>query len=189
MIGIYFLTGAAFLLMSRNAMSPEKISPTKNPDSFDELFKRYAALNGLEWKFLKTIAMNESSLGNHPRVKFGLNNPKDIEGSKSEDGLSWGIMQMTLITARDFDKNATAEKLNNAEYSIKLASQFIASLKRQFGSKIRDIAMAYNQGAGNQKRFIQLEMSGDLKRDQYAAARNYWIKFQNNYFALFKERI
>lgn len=170
-------------------MTPEKITPIKNSNSFDELFKRYAALNGLDWKTLKTIAMNESTLGMNPRVKRGLIQPSDIEGSKSEDGLSWGLMQMTLVTARDFDKSATAEKLNNPEYSIKLASQFIASLKRQFGSKIRDIAMAYNQGAGNQKRFIQLEMSGDLKRDQYPAARNYWLKYQNNYFALFNERI
>lgn len=164
---------------------------TKNPVSvmsnqnYDDLFKRYAAVNAIDWRWLKVFAEVESTTGKHPRVARGLAFPEDVEGSKSEDGLSWGLMQMTVVTARDFDKTATPQKLNNPEFTIKLAAQFVASLKRQFGSVPRDVAMAYNQGAGNQKRFIQLEKEGKLLVTQYPAARNYWKKWQSAYYKFF----
>lgn len=156
-----------------------------SPSDFDAVFQKYGAQYGVDWKFLKTISMNESSLGKAKSVARGLAAPYDVEGSKSTDGLSWGIMQVTVTTARDFDKTASAIKLNDPDYSVRIASQFIASLKKQFPNSDRDVAMAYNQGAGNQKKFIAAEKAGTLGSASYPAARSYWEKFRKNYSTLF----
>lgn len=143
---------------------------------FDSFFKKSAQKYSVDWTWLKAIALNESSLGKHPRVARGLLAPKDIEGSKSEDGKSWGLMQVTVPTARDFDKTATEEKLNNAEYSIDIAAKFIAFLKKQFppnDPRLTEwIIKSYNQGAGNTKK----ERSGAIN----GYAGQYWDKFQKN---------
>ncbi len=159
-----------------------KIDKNKKQDwfyQFDELFKKYGSSYGVEWITLKSIAMNESNLGQARSVMVGLKNPKDEIGSRSSDKLSWGLMQMTLTTAGDFDKTVTYEKLNNPKYSIEISSRFIRSLMKQFSNE-RDYVMAYNQGAGNQKRFIELEKTGRLLDSQYPAAKDYWIKYSKH---------
>lgn len=148
---------------------------------FDSLFKKYASQYALDWKLLKAIAMNESGLGVHPNgmepsVARGIQNPADVEGSKSSDGKSWGLMQMTLPTARDYDPTATSEKLNNPEYSIRLSAQFVAWLTVQFKTettrKMEWIVKSYNQGRGNTAK----EMRGGT-----GYAGPYWERFQRNY--------
>jgi len=143
---------------------------------FDAAFKNAAKKHGVDWTWLKAIALNESSLGKHTRVARGLEAPTDIEGSKSEDGKSWGLMQVTVPTARDFDKNADEVKLNNPEYSIDLAARFISFLKKQFPENdpkyVEWVIKSYNQGAGNTKR----ERSGTIN----GYAQQYWDKFQKN---------
>lgn len=150
-----------------------KITPSI-PD-WDHLFKREAQKFGLDWKLLKAIAMKESTLGRHPTVIAGLKNPSDIEASKSEDGLSWGLMQLRPSTARDFDTSATAQKLNNPEYSVKIAAQFLAWIQLQFKDtpKTEYIVKAYNQGVRGTKEAI-----AGLRED---AAVGYWNAFQKNY--------
>jgi len=146
------------------------------PDKYDELFKKYGAMYSVEWKMLKRFSWIESNTGLNSRVAKGILNPKDIEGSKSYDGLSWGLMQMTLTTAKDYDKTATAEKLNNPAYAIDLSARHIKMLKMLFSNE-RDVVMAYNQGQGNQKKFLATEKSGTLLTNQYPQARDYWNKF------------
>lgn len=146
------------------------------PSDYDELFKKYGSMYGIDWKFLKRISWIESNTGLNSRVAKGLKNPNDVEGSKSYDGLSWGLMQMTLATAKDYDKLATAIKLNNPSYAIDLSARHIKMLKTIF-SNDRDVTMAYNQGQGNQKKFIASEKAGTLLSTQYPQARDYWNKF------------
>lgn len=166
---IFIVIGGALFLM--NQKTGEKIL-----FDLDTILKKYAELNGLDWKMLKAICANESSLGTHPSVVRGMNNPSDIEGSKSSDGKSWGFMQMTLPTAKDFDSTATPEKLNNPEYSIRLAAQFVKWLSNRF--KITDprrnewIIKSYNQGVGN----TQNEIAG-----KKGFADEYWDRYQRNY--------
>ena len=174
--------GLWVFLMSKSEASEET---NLIPNKYDSLFQKYASQYGLDWKFLKTIAENESSNGKDPRVARGILIPGDIRGSMSSDGKSWGLMQVTLTTGRDFDKNISEVKLNEPEYSIRIASMFISSLSKQFRGNFRDMAMAYNQGAGNQKRFIELEKSGLLKNSDFPAGREYWNRFQRNYKRLF----
>ena len=145
--------------------------------SLDDIFKKYAGVYGLDWLMLKSICANESSLGTHPSVVRGLNYPYDVEGSKSSDGKSWGLMQVTLPTAQDFDKTATAIKLNDPEYSVKIAAQFLAWLTIRY--KTTDprrnewIVKSYNQGAGNTNKEINGQISG--------YAKEYWERYQRNY--------
>lgn len=170
----------AFLVLSKNRIAEEvnAVSMSNPADwkKFDELFKKSAAKHGVDWMHLKAIAMNESSLGKHPSVVRGMQNPYDIEGSKSSDGKSWGLMQVTVTTARDMDPLANEIKLNNPEYSIELAAKYFAWLKRYFkdGSfrQLEWLVKSYNQGAGNSIK----------ERDGKSAgfAHEYWERFKRN---------
>lgn len=145
--------------------------------SFDDLFRKYSAQFGLDFYVVKAVCMKESTLGTHPRVLAGLRNPADIEGSKSEDGKSWGLMQITIPTARDMDPTATAEKLNNPEYSVRLACQYLAWLYLRFSAtdprRTEWVIKSYNQGLGN----TQKEMRGEIK----GYATDYFKKFLEFY--------
>jgi len=145
LIPILFIAGVLFMAKDAGAMTPNLNSEgykiyKGNWNKFDGLFRVAAAKYNIPFHWLKGIAIVESSLGTDPRV---------VSGGVSGDGLSWGLMQFTLPTARDFDSNATPAKLNDAEYSIDLAGQFLASLKEQFPNDERKTIMSYNQGAGN----------------------------------------
>lgn len=152
-------------------ISQSSEGPVMTVSNYDDLFKKYASMYGLDWKMLKAIAIIESSLGRAPSVAHGLKNPSDIENSKSTDGKSWGIMQVTLPTARDYDSTASAEKLNNPAYSVEIASRHIRMLMNLFkndSKQIEKVVKSYNQGQG-------ATMAGKNYADTY------WIKYQNAY--------
>jgi len=175
---IYIIFGIGLFFMSKSLQDNKQ--DFSRPDwfnKFDQTFKVIGEKYLIDWKILKAIALKESTLGTHPKVKRGLEFPNDIEGSRSEDGLSWGLMQMTLSTAKDYDKLATQAKLNNPYYSIDLSARHLKGLMRQFSNE-RDYIMAYNQGAGNQKKFIQMENQGTLKESNFSQAREYYKKYQ-----------
>jgi hypothetical protein len=144
---------------------------------FDSLFKKYGQKYGVKWEYLKTTSLVESDLGRAKSVTQGLLNPTDIEGSKSSDGLSWGIMQVTLTTARDFDPSATVQKLNNPEYSVDLAARYWARTMKQFSTQdirwLEWVVKSYNQGAGNTLK----ELAGKTK----GYTGDYWLKWQKQY--------
>lgn len=173
----FFIIGALIAMGSQSEVVQNKIE--ENLDSwkqFDDLFKKYGSEYNIDWQWLKAICLNESNLGKAKSVVLGLENPKDIENSKSSDGKSWGLMQVTVTTAKDFDQTATAEKLNNPDYSVKLACKYLAWVKRQFNSMdarfLENVIKSYNQGVGNTKKEIANKTQG------YAQA--YWEKFQKN---------
>ncbi len=149
---------------------------TENFNRWDYYFKESGKNHGIDWKILKAICMNESSLGTNKSVATGLTNPKNIAGSVSSDGKSYGLMQLTIPTAKDFDPSVTPQKLNIPEYSIDLAARFIAKLKTLFAPTdlryLEWVVKSYNQGAGNTKK----EMSG-----KPGFADEYWRRFKNNY--------
>lgn len=147
-------------------------------NKYDHLFIKYGQKHGIDWKFLKRIAYIESNIGLNPRVAKGIETPSDIEGSKSSDGLSWGIMQTTVSTARQYSPNVTQIQLNNPEISISLGAQHFAWLKRTYPQfNERDLVMSYNHGQGNQLKFISAEKSGKLLGTQYPAGRQYYQKY------------
>lgn len=138
----------AALLKAEDVVGDVVVGPSFN--KYDDAFRKAATKHGVPWRWLKAFAMTESSLGDAPSVKAGAKNPKDVEASKSSDGKSWGLMQVTLKTAQWLDPSATVEKLNNAEYSIDLGATYIRYLMRIRSD--RDwVARAYNGGPGWEK--------------------------------------
>lgn len=176
----FAIIGGVLYIMSQG--SGAQIANEKNLfTAFDELFKKYGAQYGVDWKVLKAIAMNESGLGVvaggiEKSVARGLVNPSDIEGSKSYDGKSWGLMQFTIPTARDFEPGATPQKLNNPEYSIRLAAQFVQWLMKRFPTSEPRywewVIKSYNQGAGHTAKERRGEIAG------YTGG--YWDRYLRN---------
>lgn len=140
-------------------------------NQYDSLFQKYA---GSDWLILKRIAFLESTLGQHPRVKRGLENPNDVEGSVSEDGLSWGLLQFLPSTARSYDTTVTPQKLNNAEYSIRIGALHLAAIKKYLlknsnvqPSRLDEYAIrAWNQGMGSVRNEINYGLT-DKESDAY----------------------
>jgi soluble lytic murein transglycosylase-like protein len=170
-----FAAGYFLLNGSKSEASPVATSNKKSIPTYDSLFKKEAAKWGFDWKILKAISMQESSLGRNSRVARGLAVPTDIAGSTSTDGKSWGLMQLRVSTARDFDPSATEVKLNNAEYSVKIAAQYIAWTYTQFRDQpyLEFIVKSYNQGVTGTKN----EIAGLRK----GAANEYWALVKANY--------
>lgn len=141
----------AFFGITGSAYAVSKIDLSIIPNNlknvwfkFDDLFKKYSSIYGINWKWLKAIALNESLLGENELVKQGL---------ASSDGLSYGLMQITLKTAKwlNSDIAVSPAQLNNPEFSIKLASKYLNYLSKIFPNDQRKIIMSYNQGEGNTK--------------------------------------
>lgn len=121
--------------------------------TYDGLFKKYASKYNLDWKMLKAIALNESSLG--------LNKGYEPKGG------TVGLMQIKLSTAQDYFKHLTAKDMFDDETQIMSASAFLADLKRQFNGDIKKTVMSYNQGAG-------------ATRSGRTYALPYWEKYQKH---------
>jgi len=164
-------------------------------EKYDSKFKYYASQNGLPsegWLWLKAICLNESSLGENPLVKAGL---------WSTDGLSRGIMQLTVATANDYmhwyaGKISDLKKENPAEYkrlayllddddlSIQISAKHFSRLYRKF-RVLEHAVKAYNQGEGNMAKEIALRASrgiaaSGVKIAEYPQAANYWSRFEKN---------
>lgn len=147
-------------------------------ERFDDLFIKYAQIYGLDPNWLKAFALNESDLGRDKSVAAGLDNPDDVAGSTSSDGKSWGLMQVTLSTGRDYDPDVTPQKLNDPNYSVDLAAHLISDLMRAFPPdqhprNLEWMVKSYNQGRGNTNKEIAGLIGG------YAG--DYWTRWQSNY--------
>lgn len=165
-------------LLPKNVFGQEVIVTTEINNQFDDLFKKYGSIYGVDWKLLKRISWIESKVGTYPSVKRGIEFPKEISASASQDKKSWGVMQTTLITSRDYDPTITEEKLNNPETSIKIGAQHLSFLKKKyFSNSERDLVMSYNHGQGNQLRFIEKEKAGTLGPSEFVAGRDYYNKY------------
>lgn len=147
---VYFGVVALVLLVlfgDTLALGADAVSGSDAFTKWDALFKKYGAQYGVPWRWLKAIAMQESQLGADPSVQEGLLNPDDIEGSKSQDGLSWGLMQVTLKTGQALMPGVTVRDLNNPDTSVKLAAMLLAQLIGTFGIDDREsVVRAYNGG-------------------------------------------
>lgn len=119
-----------------------------NFTKWDYLFKKYGAQFGVPWRWLKAICMAESSLGQNRRVLAGLADPNDIAGSTSTDGKSWGLMQVTLPTAKGLEgRTVSVAELNNPDFSVYLAAKLVRELINRFGLADREsVIRAYNGG-------------------------------------------
>lgn len=163
-----------------NSSSPLPVgigAPVATSPDLDFLFETYGMMYQVNPKVLKAICMIESNLGRAKSVAEGMRNPSNVEGSKSSDGKSWGVMQITIPTARDFDQYATPELLNNPEYSVRLAARYMQWVQKQFPifetRYLEWCVKSYNQGVGN--------TSNERAGKSQGFAHDYWTKFQKAY--------
>lgn len=190
---ILYLVGGvavlAFLGTKKETIKAAVVSNSSNWNKYDALFDKYGRQFGVPWTWLKAIALNESNLGLAPSVAHGLRFPADIEKSKSSDGLSWGLMQVTIKTARALDPTATEVKLNNPEYSIKLAAQLVDQNMRMFDRSsaryVEAVIKSYNQGPTHTKNELAGRISNPAWHDHVL---EYWARFQRN-LKLVKDKI
>jgi len=139
---------------------------------YDSLIKAKSKKYNLPWKWIKAVALNESRLGTASSVAWGLVHPSDIEKSKSSDGKSWGLMQLTLPTAREMvGAPITASYLNNAENSLELGARYLSQmynlgLKQSVVPAKEFMFRAYNGGPG----FLKTNMGKVLTPIYYAKA-------------------
>lgn len=117
---------------------------------WDSVFQKMGRTYGVPWRWIKAVAMNESNLGQAKSVARGLAAPWDAEGSKSSDGLSWGIMQTTLATSRELEGSLVTEAyLNEPENSIRLGTKYLRKMIDRFGIRDREnVIRSYNGGPG-----------------------------------------
>lgn len=142
-MGILLLGIAVGMVILVNKSQGSKLSEnsvSSDWTKYDELFKRHGRNNGVNWEWLKAIALNESNLGRDSLVKAG---------KVSSDGLSWGLMQLKQSTANDFKKGVTIADLNNPEISVEIAAKYVSMLQKLFSGDQKKIIMSYNQGQGN----------------------------------------
>ena len=147
------LVGAAALVgaFMKNSVADAIVPKTGDFYRYDDLFQRAARTYQIgNWLWIKAIAWNESSVGAASSVKRGLASPTDREGSKSSDGLSWGIMQVTETTARDLRPGTTYVDLNNPAISIDLGAKYLSQMLARYRGDLNRAVRAYNQGPGNE---------------------------------------
>ena len=177
------------VVMSGGALGLNKISDNLASSNlnfilYDSIFKKYGQQYGVNPTWLKAICMNESNLGMAPSVARGLLNPSDSGGSVSSDGLSWGIMQVTVITARDFDPAATYYQLNQAEYSIQMAARVMVRSLNSFNSATsldfeKQNIMAYNAGIGRVNQWLSGTLT-NAGQNAIANASDYFNRYMRN---------
>ncbi len=177
-MNIWLIRGALFLVGGSAGAAAVVISDSEWT-RFDESFKRIGASYGVDWQWLKAFALNESDLGRDSRV---------ASGDTSSDGLSWGLMQVTLTTGRKFDSTINIDKLSQldpADYSIDLASQLIAQNKTAFSESdpayLEKVVKSYNQGVANTRNEFNGIYTSWNDPNGNNAVGEYWNRWQRNY--------
>lgn len=193
---IALAVAVGFLTVSKGRDALDAINPLlPSWNRYDSVFKAEANTQGLPsngWKWMKAIAIGESNLGENPLVKMG---------SWSSDGLSKGLMQLTVLTANDYGKwfpvdqlkkssqnfnqaayDTVANYLNDPALSIKISTQHFTRIYRKFGNTLEHAVKAYNQGEGNMAKEIALRSSLGVPLtghtiSQYPDAATYWSRF------------
>lgn len=115
---------------------------------FDDLFRNSGRVNHVPWRWIKAICWTESNLGRDSSVAQGINNPLDISGSTSSDGLSWGLMQTILSTSNEVRPGTTVAMLNDPATSVEVGARILARNMQHFPGDKVSIFRAYNGGLG-----------------------------------------
>ena len=111
---------------------------------------------GLDPKLLSSLCYLESK-----------HNPNAINRDDG-NGDSIGMCQIKVATAKQFDKKATAKKLFNVEYNLKIAAQYLAYQIDRYDGNLRKAVLAYNAGS-----YIERKKS---KKQGLAVNESYFTK-------------
>ena len=146
---LIFASVLTAILIGKSAEAkPDGKTQVSEFNAWDSLIQKYSSRSGVPWKWVKAIMIIESDLGRAPSVKRGLLSPDDVNGSKSSDGKSWGLMQVTLPTARQFESSVTEAGLNDPEISVRIGCKYIAYLYKLKNKDREAVVRSYNGGPG-----------------------------------------
>jgi len=98
---------------------------------YDDIFKKWASLRGLDWKLLRAFATVESSLK---------------EMAMGDDGRSIGLMQVQLLIGKAYAGVQDLSELYNPDKNVEAGSGYIADLMVKYDSDLDSVIQAYNLG-------------------------------------------
>ena len=148
--------GILFYWLSRGETGIEVVDDLVSQESdgftrWDPQIRAASRTWRVPWRWIKAVMWNESNLGRAPSVARGIEDPTDIEGSKSSDGKSWGLMQVTLSTAQWLIPGTSVWDLNQPGFSIDLGARYLRWLMDRPASRGGDrewVIRGYNGGPG-----------------------------------------
>lgn len=145
-VGIIVL-GAGFLFMG-NSFAWE--NNNQNPLArWVPLLKSKGKKYSVPWRWMAAIMGVESDYGRTASVAYGLEHPGDVVRSKSSDGKSTGLMQVTAETATWMaGRKVSLSELNNPDLNVEMAAKYLAYLIGKFKTDRDSIFRAYNGGPG-----------------------------------------
>jgi soluble lytic murein transglycosylase-like protein len=144
------------------------------PFASDVLF--YSKKHKIDPRFVLAIMKQES--GFRPGVK--------------SPSAARGLLQLVYDTALKYNKKAgfarfTADDLYQPKVNIAIGTEYIADLKRQFGSLYEAIAASYNGGEDNAARWLNRSKPKEApifaSEVGFSETKNYVFKVMNNYRA------
>lgn len=94
---------------------------------YDEIYQKWAAMRGIDWKLLKAVSIVESS-----------ENPNAV----GDEGRSIGLMQISLIVGGSYGMNN--EDLLNPDLNVQVGSGFLKEMIDKYG--LEGGIQAYNLG-------------------------------------------
>lgn len=128
-------------------------------NAYDAIFKKYAAIEGLDWRLLKAIAIVESTL---------------TPGAKNPSDPSYGLMQVLCINdgpnsicSNRFNilgwDEATPERLYDPDFNVRMASQILKWNIDTYGNH-KGVAVYNNWSARNDPEFGPFRNAGYVSK-------------------------
>ncbi len=128
----------------------------RNIDESVALVNEIAPKYGVSRQMVLGIISKESSF--NP-------NARNLTGKDGVRGGAWGLMGMTLETARGIVKDATAESLLDPRYNLTLGIAYLAKQQQRFGNDTDLVIAAYNRGPKGVEAAVRF--GADLSQDPY----------------------
>lgn len=121
---------------------------------YDDIFKKWGSMRGLDWKLLRAFATVESNLK---------------EMALGDNGASIGLMQVQLIIGKAYAGVQNLSELYNPDKNIEAGSGFISDLMRKYDGDLDSVIQAYNLGETKfNKGYKSLDYLAKVKKEYEA---------------------
>jgi soluble lytic murein transglycosylase-like protein len=118
---------------------------------YDDIFKKWASLRGLDWKLLRAFATVESNLK---------------ETAIGDNGRSIGLMQVQLIIGQAYAGVSDLTELYDPDKNVEAGSGYIADLMSKYGDDLDSVIQAYNLGETKfNKGYLSLDYLAKVKTE------------------------
>jgi soluble lytic murein transglycosylase-like protein len=118
---------------------------------YDDIFKKWASLRGLDWKLLRAFATVESNLK---------------ETAIGDNGRSIGLMQVQLLIGQAYAGVSDLTELYDPDKNVEAGSGYIADLMSKYGDDLDSVIQAYNLGETKFKKgYLSLDYLAKVKRE------------------------